>query len=140
MSTREPRYSPLDEHDIRYVTMTRDCDTTERTVTARTTETEHDTAVLDGGVDTAPSSEAVDVAAEVTVRIPDDAAPAEVDAIAAAVRDHLVATGRLSEGDAETRRWVAAHRLGGVEPDAGQLLDGADADPWVAASRAQQRW
>lgn len=121
--------------------MTRDCDTTDRTVTARTTETEHETAVLDGSVETVTVPEADDET-EVTVKIPDDASTAEVDAITAAVRDHLVATGRLSDGDgsAEMQRWVAAHRLGGVEPDAQTLLDGTDTDPWAAASRANQRW
>lgn len=114
---------------------------TTRTVTARKTDTEHRTAVVDG--DAGPAGGDTDGAATgVQLTVPDDATTAEADAIATAVREHLVATGRLAdpEGDGGPGRWVTANRLQGVEPDARTLLTEADADPWVAASRACQRW
>ena len=107
----------------------------------RDRDTSDSTAVLEGATDGASRSLA---AGDTTVRVkvPDDASDAEADAIATAVREHLVATGRLSDSDktAETRRWINAHRLQGIEPEARALLDNTDADPWVAASRATQRW
>jgi hypothetical protein len=112
---------------------------TTRTVTARTTDTEHRTTILDD--DPGPAAGQTEGAATtVQVTVPDDASPAEADAIATAVREHLVATGRLADPDGGTERWVTANRLQGVESDARTLLAEADADPWVAASRARQRW
>lgn len=111
---------------------------TTRTVTARTTDTEHSTTVIEGKASPAGGG-AEDPEPTVRVKVPDDASAEEVDAITAAVREHLVATGRLAEAD-EPPRWVTASRLQGVDPGARTLLDGADADPWVAASRVPQRW
>ncbi len=112
---------------------------TTRTVTARTTDTEHRTTVVDGD----PGLTAEDADGDTTtvqVTVPDDATTEEADAIATAVREHLAATGQLADPDGETGQWVTANRLQGIEPDARRLLTEGNADPWVAASRACQRW
>ena len=90
------------------------------------------TAVRKGAVETPPATEAVG-----TVKIPAAASPAEADAIAAAIEEHLGATEAASAGG--TDRWVAAGRVRGVVSDPGPALDGAGSDPWIAASRAQDR-
>jgi hypothetical protein len=119
--------------------MTRNRDTTERTAREQTTETKHSATGLDESVDDATTSfQTGDTT--IRVKVPDEASPAEADAIVAAVREHLDAAGRFADGDEEPRRWIEAHRLQGVEPGARALLNNTDADPWVAASRANQRW
>ena len=89
-------------------------------------------AVRDGAAEALPATEAVG-----TVKIPAAASPAEADAIAAAIEEHLGATEATSADG--TDRWVAAGRVREVVADPGAALDGAESDPWVAASRAQNR-
>ena len=88
--------------------------------------------VRDGAAETPPATETVG-----TVKIPAAASPAEADAIAAAIEEHLGATEAASAGG--TDRWVAAGRVREVVADPGAALDGAGSDPWIAASRAQNR-
>ncbi|PSQ13570.1 hypothetical protein BRD02_12525 [Halobacteriales archaeon QS_8_69_73] len=88
--------------------------------------------VRDGAVETPPATEAVG-----TVKIPAAASPAEADAIAAAIEEHLGATEAASTGGVD--RWAAAGRVREVVADPGPALDGAGSDPWIAASRAQDR-
>ena len=89
-------------------------------------------AVRDGAVETTPATEAVG-----TVKIPAAASPAEADAIAAAIEEHLGAT-EATPADG-TDRWVAAGRVREVVSDPEAVLDDAESDPWIAASRAQNR-
>ena len=89
-------------------------------------------AVRDGAAEALPATEAVG-----TVKIPAAASPAEADAIAAAIEEHLDATEAAPAGG--TDRWVAAGRVREVVADPGPALDGAGSDPWIAASRAQDR-
>ena len=89
-------------------------------------------AARDGAVETPPATEAAG-----TVKIPAAASPAEADAIAAAIEEHLGATEAASTGGVD--RWAAAGRVREVVADPGPALDGAGSDPWIAASRAQDR-
>ena len=88
--------------------------------------------VRDSAAETPPATEAVG-----TVKIPAAASPAEADAIAAAIEEHLGATEAASTGGVD--RWAAAGRVREVVADPGPALDGAGSDPWIAASRAQDR-
>ncbi|PSP78887.1 hypothetical protein BRC88_09765 [Halobacteriales archaeon QS_4_69_225] len=85
-----------------------------------------------GAVETPPATEAVG-----TVKIPAAASPAEADAIAAAIEEHLDATEAAPASG--TDRWAAAGRVREVVADPRPALDGAGSDPWIAASRAQDR-
>jgi len=109
----------------------------ERTVVVGDDTTKRETVVREGVAEVA----SLEAAVVGTVRIPAVASPAEADAIVAAVREHLVATGSASaETDTDApARWVAAGRIRGVEPDPGAVLDDTDADPWIAASRTGNR-
>ena len=89
-------------------------------------------AVRDGAAEALPATGAVG-----TVKVPAAASPAEADAIAAAIEEHLGAT-EATPADG-TDRWVAAGRVREVVTDPGAALDGAGSDPWIAASRAQNR-
>ena len=89
-------------------------------------------AVRDGAAEALPTTEAVG-----TVKIPAAASPAEADAIAAAIEEHLGATEAASTGG--TDRWVAAGRVREVVSDPEAVLDDAESDPWIAASRAHDR-
>ena len=89
-------------------------------------------AVRDGAAEALPATETVG-----TVKIPAAASPAEADAIAAAIEEHLGATEATSADG--TDRWVATGRVREVATDPEPALDGAESDPWTAASRAQNR-
>ena len=106
----------------------------EREVVGGEDTAEREVVVREGAVETAPPA----TGTVGTVRVPAAASPAEADAIAAAVREHLVATGSASAADSPAR-WVAAGRVRGVVPDPEVVLDDAESDPWMAASRAHDR-
>jgi hypothetical protein len=109
----------------------------ERTVVVGEDTAERGTVVRNGLEEVASA----ETAAVGTVRVPASASPAETDAIVAAVREHLAATGSESAGTGTDTpvQWVAAGRLRGVAPDPKAVLDEARSDPWVAASRAGDR-
>ena len=96
---------------------------------------EREVVVREGAVETAPPA----TGTVGTVRVPAAASPAEADAIAAAVREHLIAAGPASATADSPARWVAAGRVRGIVPDPEAALDDAESDPWMAASRAHDR-
>ena len=106
----------------------------ERSVVIGEDTVEREVVVREGAVKTAPPA----TGTVGTVRVPAAASPAEADAIAAAVREHLVATGPASAADSPAR-WVAAGRVRGIVSDPEAVLDDAESDPWIAASRAHDR-
>ena len=106
----------------------------ERPVVVGEDTAEREVVVRKGAVETAPPA----TGTVGTVRVPAAASPAEADAIAAAVREHLVATGSASAANSPAR-WVAAGRVRGVVSDPEAVLDDAESDPWIAASRAHDR-
>lgn len=110
-------------------------DTAEREVVVGGDTAEREVVVREGAVETAPPA----TGTVGTVRVPAAASPAEADAIAAAVREHLVATGSASATADSPARWVAAGRVRGVVSDPEAVLDDAESDPWIAASRAHDR-
>ena len=107
----------------------------ERPVVVGGDTAEREVVVREGAVETAPPA----TGTVGTVRVPAAASPAEADAIAAAVREHLVATGSASATEDSPARWVAAGRVRGVVSDPEAVLDDAESDPWIAASRAHDR-
>jgi hypothetical protein len=107
----------------------------EREVVVGEDTAEREVVVREGAVETAPPA----TGTVGTVRVPAAASPAEADAIAAAVREHLVATGSASATADSPARWVAAGRVRGVVSDPEAVLDDAESDPWIAASRAHDR-
>ena len=107
----------------------------ERSVVVGEDAAEREVVVREGAVETAPQA----TGTVGTVRVPAAASPAEADAIAAAVREHLVATGSASATEDSPARWVAAGRVRGVVSDPEAVLDDAELDPWIAASRAHDR-
>jgi hypothetical protein len=107
----------------------------ERSVVVGEDTAEREVVVREGAVETTPSA----TGTVGTVRVPAAASPAEADAIAAAVREHLVATGSASATADSPARWVAAGRVRGVVSDPEAVLDDAESDPWMAASRAHDR-
>ena len=110
-------------------------DAAEREVVVGEDTAEREVVVREGAVETAPPA----TGTVGTVRVPAAASPAEADAIAAAVREHLVATGSASATEDSPARWVAAGRVRGVVSDPEAVLDDAESDPWMAASRAHDR-
>jgi hypothetical protein len=106
----------------------------ERSVVGEDTA-EREVVVREGAVETTPPASGT----VGTVRVPAAASPAEADAIAAAVREHLVVTGPASAAADSPARWVAAGRIRGVVSDPEAVLDDAESDPWIAASRAHDR-
>jgi hypothetical protein len=107
----------------------------ERSVVVGEDTAEREVVVREGAVETVPPA----TGTVGTVRVPAAASPAEADAIAAAVREHLVATGSASATADSPARWVAAGRVRGVVSDPEAVLDDAESDPWIAASRAHDR-
>ena len=110
-------------------------DAAEREVVVGGDTAEREVVVREGAVETAPPA----TGTVGTVRVPAAASPAEADAIAAAVREHLVATGSASATADSPARWVAAGRVRGVVSNPEAVLDDAESDPWIAASRAHDR-
>ena len=110
-------------------------DTAEREVVVGGDTAEREVVVREGAVETVPPA----TGTVGTVRVPAAASPAEADAIVAAVREHLVATGSASAAADSPARWVAAGRVRGVVSDPEAVLDDAESDPWIAASRAHDR-
>ena len=106
----------------------------ERSVVVGEDTAEREVVIREGAVETVPPA----TGTVGTVRVPAAASPAEADAIAAAVREHLVATGPASAADSPAR-WVAAGRVRGIVSDPEAVLDDAESDPWIAASRAHDR-
>ena len=107
----------------------------ERSVVVGEDAAEREVVVREGAVEPAPQP----TGTVGTVRVPAAASPAEADAIAAAVREHLVATGSASATADSPARWVAAGRVRGVVSNPEAVLDDAESDPWIAASRAHDR-
>lgn len=107
----------------------------EREVVVGEDTAEREVVVREGAVETAPPA----TGTVGTVRVPAAASPAEADAIAAAVREYLVATGPSSATEDSPARWVAAGRVRWVVSDPEAVLDDAESDPWIAASRAHDR-
>ena len=105
----------------------------ERSVVVGEDTAEREVVVREGAVETAPPA----TGTVGTVRVPAAASPAEADAIAAAIEEHLGAAEAASAGG--TDRWVAAGRVRGVVSDPEAVLDDAESDPWIAASRAHDR-
>lgn len=92
----------------------------------------------DGG-DRGPNAGPLDAAApEASIQLPADATQEEIDAIAAAVREHLRTHGTSTEGTDEGPEWVFAGRLrcAGTRTPENRHLREAHSDPWVAAGRA----